>query len=294
MKVPEPLSPAARRLLELGSVVELPTAEQCERMDRALAPLFGAGRTAPLADSPRRASGERFVARDEPIFPRAELRVMQRSLQRRLALGGTKLALAFGALAATAGASFWLGRVWTPSPEPGATVGTFQPPDPVSLSRSHAVAADIGAFRARAPDTPGRPALGAGSQIVVDGAIDTQVAGTEGASQAGEASESSARAAAPSGRRRDGLAKVHPATGLAAEIERMARVEAALRQGMPARALEYLEQGRTEHLVEQAAALRAVARCEGGFDSSALAAADVLRRWPASPFESRIRDACGL
>jgi hypothetical protein len=84
-----------------------------------------------------------------------------------------------------------------------------------------------------------------------------------------------------------------PSAGLAAEIERLARAEAALRQGRSSSALSELELP-AAHLVEQAAALRAIANCELGRGAAVLGAGEALRRWPGSAFAPRIRAACGL
>jgi hypothetical protein len=48
-----------------------------------------------------------------------------------------------------------------------------------------------------------------------------------------------------------------------------------------------------QHLLEQAAALRAIAQCELGVAAAATRARDVLERWPASAFQPRIARACG-
>ena len=113
---PSELSPAARRLLELGSQVAPPTAEQTARLDHALEPLFRASRvTSPPA------SGSPARERDPRSTPSVESRLLaargarpSRSMQQLFGLGGGKLVVALGALAATAGASFWLGRISRP------------------------------------------------------------------------------------------------------------------------------------------------------------------------------------
>jgi hypothetical protein len=277
MKTSEPLSPAARRLLELGSLVEPPTAQQCERMDRALVPLFGAGRPAPLADATSRPSASRGAIETEAFLgrPREKLAVLSRAVGQRLGLGSTKLVLAVGALAATAGASFWLGRVWTPPAEPREMSANFLPSESDALARSAAPAA---------------------SELAPSPESSTLEASSTPKTWAGDDVPPSASSTLGGGvRSRPGARdRPRPSTGLAAEIERMARVEAALRQGRPARARDYLDQRKAEHLVEQAEALRAVADCQSGLESSAVRAEQVLRRWPASAFQSRIRDACGL
>src|SRR5690349_1542242 len=132
-----PLSADARRLLELGSNVEPPTAEQNERMDRALASLFRAGRPAPTpaASSPlgraqqrstsphgrrgngsKHAPGNGHLQEHEPSGVRLRIaaRTTPRSFDPTLGLRDAKLWLTLGALAATASASFWLGRLSTP------------------------------------------------------------------------------------------------------------------------------------------------------------------------------------
>jgi hypothetical protein len=87
---------------------------------------------------------------------------------------------------------------------------------------------------------------------------------------------------------------VPSAADLGAEIEQLARAEAALRQGRASAALAQLERRAVQHLVEQASALEAIARCELGAESGRDRARTVLQRWPASAFVARVRDACGL
>jgi hypothetical protein len=91
-----------------------------------------------------------------------------------------------------------------------------------------------------------------------------------------------------------GAARARASLGLAAEIEQLARVEAALRQSRPAHALVVLEERSVQHLLEQAAALRAIAECDLGSAAAARRARDTLERWPTSAFQSRIANACGL
>jgi hypothetical protein len=318
VKTSEPLSPAARRLLELGSIVDPPSVEQCERMDRALAPLFGAGRSAPLGDSPPRSAAERSVAGTEALLGRPrhklgvsdKLGIMSRSVQDRLALGSTKLVLAVGALAATAGASFWLGRAWTPPAEPSAMTASVGPAETDALARSrvlttselpavsHAAVSHAAVSHAavsHAAVSHAAVSRAAVSHAAVSRAAMSPASATQKTPAADDAPPLASSPPADARRQGDGApGKPRPSSGLAAEIERMARVEAALRQGRPARALEYLGQGKAEHLVEQAEALRAVAGCQSGMKSAALGAHEVLQRWPASAFQSRIRDACGL
>jgi hypothetical protein len=308
VKTSEPLSPAARRLLELGSIVDPPSVEQCERMDRALAPLFGAGRSAPLGDSPPRSAAERSVAGTEALLgrPRHKLGVsdklgsMSRSVQDRLALGSTKLVLAVGALAATAGASFWLGRAWTPPAEPSAMTASVGPAETDALARSRVLTtselpAVSHAAVSHAAVSHAAVSRAAVSHAAVSRAAMSPTSATQKTPAADDAPPLASSPPADARRQGDGApGKPRPSSGLAEEIERMARVEAALRQGRPARALEYLGQGKAEHLVEQAEALRAVAGCQSGMKSAALDAHEVLQRWPASAFQSRIRDACGI
>jgi hypothetical protein len=290
MKIPEPLSPAARRLLELGTVVEPATAEQNARMERALAPVFG--RTNALADATEPSRAERIrwtgggLGAELAAGPRATLRVLQRSLQHRLAAGGTQVALALGALTATAGASFWLGRASTPVVEQG-DANLSRPAPPVLLEVAPAERAslpppepahDVTEITASSPPPSEKVApVAATDRVPEDAAARAPLGAAAGKSNARH--------------RRDAT---NSRATLAMEIERMGRVEAALRGGQPARALEELERRRPEILVEQAAALRAVARCQSGVEGAALVAQEALRRWPSSPFRARIREACGL
>jgi hypothetical protein len=290
MKVPEPLSPAARRLLELGSVVEPPTSEQNARMDRALAPLLGPGRTSGIADASAPARAERLrlsggrLGAELAAGPGAKLRLLQRSLQQRLATGGAQVALALGTLGATAGASFWLGRASTPDVEQMAasvSAPAFAPPvllEDASEPAPSRPPAPVPDATEAAPPRPAPPP----EAVVVPSA-------TEPA-----ATPASARVVARQSNGHIQRDRTSSRASLAVEIERMGRVEAALRQGQPARALEYLERREIQILVEQAAALRAVASCQSGAESSARAAQETLRRWPSSPFGARIREACGL
>jgi hypothetical protein len=47
-----------------------------------------------------------------------------------------------------------------------------------------------------------------------------------------------------------------------------------------------------QHLLEQAAALRAIAECELGVATASRSVRDVIERWPASAFQARIARAC--
>lgn len=287
---PSELSPAARRLLELGSQVAPPTAEQTARMDHALEPLFRASRvTSPPA------SGSPARERDPRSTPSVESRLLaargarpSRSMQQLFGLGGGKLVVALGALAATAGASFWLGRISRPgeSSPPAASA-------PAPASTRIATLTLPAAVEASPPASAGPPAPTANAPITEPAQRATSappaagVAAPEARSHAAFAEESAR--AAPSRREQR-----PPPRGLAAEIEQLARVEAALRQGRAERALSHLEQPVIVHLSEQAAALRAIAECELGAARGARGARSVLERWPLSAFQARIRAACRL
>lgn len=256
MKPLSPLSTAARELLEEGSRVAPPSAEQSERMARTLAPLFeSAGSALPgtAVSAPRGSGGTS-----------------------RLLLGGSgKLLLAVGALAASHGASFWLGRV-------SSRVEQSAPQAVAGLAASVA------------------PALAAPPPVTVLAPLAPPPAAPLATTPPPAALPSAApsSAALPS--------RAHPpvnpgATGLRADIQRLSRADAELRGGRPSDALRLLATPVVRELREQAAALRAVAGCMLAA-SRAAGAADLasaqgdaramLERFPDSPYEARVRSAC--
>jgi hypothetical protein len=288
-----PLSPDARRLLELGSKVEPPTAEQSDRLDRALAPLFRAGRVGAASSSGSSLAVERDATTGDPhsfarqsavaersaIHRRPSLRPAPRPVESLLGLARGKPWFAFGALAITASASFWLGRVSSPAEDarrldPAVVASVLATPTLSTLPRppsaALASAAPVAASASPAPSGEASPAptaaLGAPA---IHASLDLE-------------------------RRRVPAARPRESSGLAAEIEQLARVEAALRQGRAEQALILLERRTVHQLLEQAAALRAIASCELGVAAAARAARDVLERWPASAFQPRIANSCGL
>jgi hypothetical protein len=329
-----PLSAEARRLLELGSHVEPPTSEQDERMARALAPLFRTGRPGPLtlegAATPTRASapaagsplggaearsanphgashGNAPGHENTGVRVRAASRATPRFFGPLPGLGprhswgplhglrDAKLWLTLGALAATASASFWLGRLSTPAelaPTEFALAGLTLADLPPALDAHRPE-------RVVAPPAEPTPALASASLAapLVD-APDRAVSNLEPSSlalssvpQPEPGAAGGARAASHTSRPRAGT-QAQRSLGLAAEIEQLARAEAALRQGRAAHALLVLEQRSVQHLKEQAAALRAIAECELGVATAAGSAREVLERWPASAFQPRIARAC--
>jgi hypothetical protein len=325
MNRPAPLSPEARQLLELGSHVEPPTLEQNERMDRALALLFRAGRAgpspgagSPLGGSEQRsaspangagtphhggrlhdggtASSQRSGLHARPRAPRAT----PGFLQPWQGLNGSKLWLALGALAATAGASFWLGRLSTPTDEArvAASSVTASSVTASSVTASDVVVSSVAASRVGAP-TELAPVLAPAPEVPeVLATLESAAPRASAASMGSAASTASAgpiaRAAERPAAAQRGAPPARGSLGLAAEIEQLARVEAALRQGRPAHALVVLEQRSVQHLLEQAAALRAIAECDLGGATAIRRARDTLERWPASAFQARIANACGL
>jgi hypothetical protein len=322
-----PLSADARRLLELGSHVEPPTAEQNERMERALAPLFRTGRPAPFslegAGDPTRASAPAARSplggaeqRSANLHRRAgnessngspqehersgvRLRTAPRALPAWLeplqGLRDAKIWLTIGALAATASASFWLGRLSTPAELASVEVASVE-----LVSAGLAPALD--ARRAEtvvAPPAEPAPALSSASSTASlldasEHAESSQAASSQAPfTRAPSVPDAAAAAGAvlhtslPRGGTR-----AHRSLGLAAEIEQLARAEAALRQGRAGHALVVLGQRSVRHLQEQAAALRAIAECELGVATAAGSAREVLERWPTSAFQARISRAC--
>lgn len=342
-----PLSADARRLLELGSHVEPPTAEQDERMDRALAPLFRTARPGPAAGSALGAAEQPSTSPPKEaasgigkpggtgelsgIRLRAAPRARPRFLDPLHGLRDAKLWLTLGALAATASASFWLGRLSTPAE--GAEGLEAQRDGRVSVSSSletsrfESDSSESDSFERHSSESS-RAALGVGALAPLESGI-APPAGPSLASAAvasplldpASASPSSAttplasipdapndgsapRAAGTRAPNPAALARDKPgqrrldrrslrSSGLAAEIEQLARAEAALRQGRAEHALAVLEQRSVQHLLEQAAALRAIAQCELGVAAAATSAREVLERWPASAFQARIARACG-
>jgi hypothetical protein len=328
-----PLSAEARRLLELGSHVEPPTAEQDERMARALAPLFRTGRPGPLtlegAGTPTRASapaagsplggagagsansyGARHGA--APEHENTGVRVRAASRATRLfgplpglgprqfwgplhGLRDAKLWLTLGALAATASASFWLGRLSTPAelaPTEFALAGLTLADLPPALDarrRESVVTPPAEATPALASASMAASLLDASEPAVANLAASGLAPSSVPPPEPGAAG--GARAASHTSRPRAG-ARAQRSLGLAAEIEQLARAEAALRQGRAAHALLVLQQRSVQHLKEQAAALRAIAECELGVATAAGSARDVLEQWPASAFQPRIARAC--
>jgi hypothetical protein len=319
-----PLSADARRLLELGSHVEPPTAEQNERMDRALAALFRTPRPGPATGSPLRAAEqpsanplhEAAGGMGKPagngelsgIRLRAAPRARSRFFEPLHGLGDGKLWLTLGALAATASASFWLGRLSTPAEEGGAIEAqtsasvallASSESDRTESSMAAIGASALGLLEAVAPSArptsasptfAPRPLAAAAQLAAVPAAVSDERAAPLGGVVHTPQHASSARA--KPGLRRDGARSLRSA-GLAAEIEQLARAEAALRQGRAEHALVVLEQRSVQHLLEQAAALRAIAQCELGVASAPSSARHVLERWPASAFQPRIMRACG-
>lgn len=326
-----PLSAEARRLLELGSHVEPPTAEQDERMARALAPLFRTGRPGPFtiegAGAPTRASapaagsplGGAAAGSSNPhgashgTAPEHEntgvrVRAASRATPRVFGplpergprhfwgslrgLKDAKLWLTLGALAATASASFWLGRLSTPAelaPTEFALAGLTLADLPSALDarrRESVVTHPAEAMPALAAASMAASLLDASEPAVAN-----LTASSLAPSSVPPPEPGGARAASHTPRPRVGT-RAQRSLGLAAEIEQLARAEAALRQGRAAHALLVLEQRSVQHLKEQAAALRAIAECELGVATAAGSARDVLERWPASPFQPRIARAC--
>ena len=271
-----PLSPDARRVLELGAHVEPPSSEQSDRMDRALAALFRAGRVtasgAGALGSPeqRATSPEKSAVHRRPVPPPA-----RRSLESTLGMSAGKLCIALGALAATAAASFWLGRISTPD---DSGPGDGAPRADATL------VANSGA------PTPGAPALSATALSAPAHSPPTRAAAAVPGSTMPDRAPAAERPRPPAQRRSPASA----AQGLAAEIEQLADAEAALRRGRAQRALHLIERRSVQHLVEQAAALRVIAECDMGTAGSAQDAREVLARWPASAFQTRITRACGL
>ena len=253
MKPLSPLSAAAREMLEAGSRVEAPSAEQSERMARTLAAVFeGAGGALPGAPVP----GPRGSAGPS-----------------RLLLGGSgKLLLAVGAIAASNGTSFWIGRVSSRAEQAAphaaaaaaAVPALVAPPLPAVLP---------------APPAPSEP------KATLPPRADT---------------EAVASSAAPTPARAH-RAPIPRATGLRADIQRLSLADAQLRAGRASEARRLLAPPVARELQEQAAALRAVAGCEltaskaadaADGDAAERDARAMLERFPDSPYEARVRSAC--
>jgi hypothetical protein len=337
-----PLSADARRLLELGSHVEPPTAEQDERMERALAPLFRTGRPAPFAlegagaptRAPTPAAGSPLGGAEQRaanLRRRADheathgsphehersgvrLRAAPRALPAWLGplqgLRDAKIWLTIGALAATASASFWLGRLSTPAELASVEVTSFEVASVEVVSAG--LAPPLHARPAEtvvAPPAEAAPALASAS--LAASPLDAPELAVSGQAESSQAESSQPVSSQPPSTRAPsvpdaasgdgavvrtslprGGTRAHRSLGLAAEIEQLARAEAALRQGRAGHALVVLGQRSVRHLQEQAAALRAIAECELGVATAAGSAREVLERWPTSAFEPRIARAC--
>lgn len=276
-----PLSADARRLLELGSHVDPPTAEQNERMDRALAVLFRAGRGGPTSSAASPSRGEPMSATPEHRPGSAPVPVPRRWLEPlQGGLSGGKLWLSIGALAATAGASFWLGRLSMPAAERHELDAIVAPTSAPAAAQGALPLGDRQA-PANLPSTDGVEAS------LAAGGLPGANAAEPGPKNPAARKPLAAGPKAP--RARDSLG-----AGLAADIEQLAQAEAALRQGRAANALSVLDQRRVLQLLEQAAALRAIAECELGSEAAARRARGVLERWPGSAFQARIGNACRL
>jgi len=286
MRGSAPLSPAARELLELGSQVEPPSPEQQQRMDRALALLVAVDRSAPpslparlqrgpIGSGARRdGAGHWLASRLRPSLASA--------VAARAASGAAQLGLALGALAAAASVSFWMGRVSAPLEQP-APRSALEAPAPLAALEQPAprLALEMPALEMPALELPPPEAV----------VLAASASPARGEANAGAASLVPARleASAPAARRRpERLAR----DGLAAEVSRLARAEAALRQGHAREAWLELEAPAT-YLVEQTTALRAVAECALGERTGAANGRELLRRWPGSAFLPRVRAACG-
>lgn len=289
MKEPMPLSPAARQLLEAGIRSNAPSPEESERMHGALAPYFRAPPLEPAAGGGP-LSGPLWGARQV------------------LGVSAGKLALAVGALAVTASAAFWAGRLTVAGADPGEDAASttltapLAAPGPAVASR-----ADLGGRAAVTPLDRERPSAIASDEGPRDdlervGAQQRPALATVPAAVARvtkSAPERRPGVAVPAGRSLD---ERPPSDTLGAEVAQLGRVEAALRRGRPAEALAALQGLEIRQLAEQATALRAIARCEAegragapqvgaGSESAELRA--LLERWPHSAFAARVRRACG-
>lgn len=233
MNGPVPLSATSRSLLELGSEVRLPSSEQAERMRRALEPLFA---EQPLAGS----------------LPAAERPAPSAATARTWA-ARSKLLYTLGALAATASASFWLGRVSREAPQDPPASSLVAADQPRALAEAHP-APELLAIAPMPMPAPLRTAA-------------RQAPGAGGKPSRGR---------------------------LAAEIAQLTKVEAALRQGRADAALRHLDARAIHELIEQSAALRAIAECSLGRRHAEQKARALLAHWRESAYQARVRDACGL
>jgi hypothetical protein len=263
-----PLSAAAREMLEAGSRVEPPSAEQSERMARTLAPLFES------VGGP---------------LPGAAVQAPRGSMApSRLLLGGSgKLLLAIGAIAASNGASFWFGRVSSRveqvAPQAAAAPAPVAPPLPAALPAALAAAGLAPAGLAPAGLAPA--ALAPSEQ--------------EAALPPPAGAKSVASSTTPTAPRAHSPA-IPRGAGLRADIQRLSRADAQLREGKPSDALRLLGAPVVRELREQATALRAVAGCtlaaskasEAGVAAAERDAQAMLERFPDSPYEARVRSAC--
>jgi hypothetical protein len=271
---PAALSPAARQLLELGSVVEPPTAEQDERMDRALARLIAlnrAGASTRLGGSRQRGA----LLERAPGTPTGRLPLLSGSAM-------TRLLLALGALAATAGASFWVGRASVPEEPERPSATAAEAPLQVASEASPAVATSV-----QQPPRLDEATNAGGGQLARSTSVPIEAAALRAPRSIPP------RAVPPRAGPARALAPQTAPLGLNTEIQRLARAEAALRRGRAQRALVELEPPAT-HLREQAAALRAIAECTLDREPAAARARETLLLWPTSAFAPRIREACGL
>lgn len=245
MNASVPLSAASRSLLELGSEVPAPSAEQAERMRLALQPLLAA--QTPPASHPASEGALRGVAN-----------LRGTAAARNWATRG-KLLCTLGALATTASASFWLGRMSSAAPSA----------PPVSL-----------------------PVLVAPQQSLPEAPFNRELLDREPLATVTTAAPTPVRASPSPHNRTGGRGK--RTLGLAAEIEQLTAVEAALRQGRADAALRQLTGATIHELVEQSSALRAIAECSLGRRHADQKARAHLARWPESAYQTRVRDACGL
>jgi hypothetical protein len=240
-------------------------------------------------------------------------------------LKDAKMWLTLGALAATASASFWLGRLSTPAELAPVGLAAAELAVAELAVAEHESPLDARNAASRVAPAPGAaPAIASASWAA--SLLDSPNGAVSSLAPSAQEATGSARAAVPATLPHTMLSdttlpdKTPPDTlfpsnprpseplpsnepslrrgtrarsvGLAAEIEQLARAEAALRQGRPEHALRVLEQRSVRHLLEQAAALRAIAECELGVATASRSVRDVLERWPDSAFQARIARAC--
>lgn len=293
MRDSAPLSPAARELLELGSHVEPPSPEQQQRMDRALALLVAVDRAAPpslparlqrgpFGSGARRDGAGHSLASTRPWLASAVAARAASGAARLVPLRALPGWLALGAVAAAASVSFWMGRVSAPLEQP-APRSALEAPAPLAALEQPApvLALALPALELPALELPPTEAV----------VLAASASPSRGEANAGATSLVPARLdpPAPAARRRPERIALD---GLAAEVARLARAEAALRKGHARNAWLELE-APAAHLVEQTTALRAVAECELGERTGAANGRELLRRWPGSAFLPRVRAACG-